>query len=765
MLVLLKDPELTRNLLEYIHDTPGGRRSVSRIARTCKALSEPALNVLWKDLDSLIPLLGLMPSNLFKRPRRPGLGFLRNPDVGDWKKVIAYGDRVRKLSYNEAAGNVHPTIFPILDDCKPQDEVLPKLDSLSWKVESAEGLERSAMFLSSNLRHINVEIGTGIPQDDLINFLTQVGTENSLSSLSISTPTRLPPYLPKILQSQTSLERVGLTAPGALSPSIGRWLSSITTLKSLRLDVSDKSDGAIAAFFGNSPSSGMSSPDFVMTPDSHTSEKELSGAESLVFVNLPSQAEGFKALRHLNLSGEIGSISSFLTRIASPLQHIELALDEPEDAKEWKTLWSTLGKHFRRSLLSLQISASGTSRFHDLVRSTSRGEHTARRLPLDSMERMPNLTRLEIDLPESRVVLNSDLAHLADMCPELEVLKLCPLSRWPTVYGPPKATLAGLAPLTAKCRRLESISIPLHATGASDDTPFDTKASSQSLSSLHVGHSWVEDPLHVSILLSNLAPHLENLRWFHEKNRPGYVEAHDVGWQRVSDVLPHLQRLRLRERAQSSAVSVAKSPAKTAPPRQKPAPVAEKPKPKVEKVDRAIQAKSPSVDAGVQAKVTTRHKNISTKPYQQSVSIDATPDVVHESVDSSVQTVEAAIDARPVMISESIETEVILEPLESPPPFSSSVDHDLIEFNEKISIVGGFPEGSEHGNFTDGYLGKTAGYVARAIRAVSPPIVLRLMDMWAMFTMNTAKVVSDEMVAGLRSPIHFSPPSINTEYQ
>ncbi len=345
------------------------------------------------------------------------------------------------------------------------------------------------MFLPSSLRHVNVEIGNGIPQDDLINFLTEIGTENTLTSLSISTPTRLPPYLPKIMQSQSSLERVGLTAPGALSPSIGRWLSSITTLKSLRLDVADKSDGAIAAFFSNSPSSGMSSPDFVMTPDSQTSGHELSGAESLVFVNLPSQAEGFKALRHLSLNGEIGSVSSFLSRVASPLQHIELALDEPEDAKNWKPLWTTLSKHFRRSLHSLVITASGNSRFNDLVRSTSRGEHSRRRLPLDTTEPMPKLTRLEIDLPESRVIWNSDLEHLAEMCPELEILRLCPLSRWPTVHGPPKATLAGLAPLTAKCRRLQSISIPFHAIGTRDDVQFNSNASSQSLSSLHVGHS------------------------------------------------------------------------------------------------------------------------------------------------------------------------------------------------------------------------------------------------------------------------------------
>ena len=76
MHALLKDAEVTRNLLEFIVETPGGRRSVSRVARTCKALSEPALNVLWKELDSIVPLLGLMPNHLFKRPRRPGQGFV-----------------------------------------------------------------------------------------------------------------------------------------------------------------------------------------------------------------------------------------------------------------------------------------------------------------------------------------------------------------------------------------------------------------------------------------------------------------------------------------------------------------------------------------------------------------------------------------------------------------------------------------------------------------------------------------------------------------
>lgn len=76
MLQLLSDPELARFVLQYILETQNGRRSVSRLARTCRALSETALNILWKDLDSIQPLVALFPRSLFKRARRPALGFV-----------------------------------------------------------------------------------------------------------------------------------------------------------------------------------------------------------------------------------------------------------------------------------------------------------------------------------------------------------------------------------------------------------------------------------------------------------------------------------------------------------------------------------------------------------------------------------------------------------------------------------------------------------------------------------------------------------------
>jgi hypothetical protein len=74
--LILRDSEATNKLLEAILESPNGKRSLSRLARTCRALSEPALNILWRDLDSLIPIIGLFPGQLLKKAKKPGLGLV-----------------------------------------------------------------------------------------------------------------------------------------------------------------------------------------------------------------------------------------------------------------------------------------------------------------------------------------------------------------------------------------------------------------------------------------------------------------------------------------------------------------------------------------------------------------------------------------------------------------------------------------------------------------------------------------------------------------
>ena len=76
--IILRDADATAKLLETILESTGGKRSLARLARTCKAFQEPALDVLWRDLDSFVPLVTLFPNTLLKRARRPALGFVRH---------------------------------------------------------------------------------------------------------------------------------------------------------------------------------------------------------------------------------------------------------------------------------------------------------------------------------------------------------------------------------------------------------------------------------------------------------------------------------------------------------------------------------------------------------------------------------------------------------------------------------------------------------------------------------------------------------------
>ena len=89
---VLRDVEATTRLLEIIQGTPNGSKTVARLARTCRAFNEPAMDVLWNELDSFLPLIGLFPAYIMKRARRPGLGLVRlisTPrHILSWRTVI-----------------------------------------------------------------------------------------------------------------------------------------------------------------------------------------------------------------------------------------------------------------------------------------------------------------------------------------------------------------------------------------------------------------------------------------------------------------------------------------------------------------------------------------------------------------------------------------------------------------------------------------------------------------------------------------------------
>ncbi|ESK98113.1 26s proteasome non-atpase regulatory subunit 12 [Moniliophthora roreri MCA 2997] len=661
--IILRDPEATKKLLEAIIDSPNGRRAVSRLARTCKAFSKPALDVLWKELDSLTPVVGLFPSSLLKKARKPVLGLSKAPNKEDWVKIMEYGERVRRVVYDESSNAFSAAIFPYFESDRPRKYMFPNLQQLVWKTETAAGLEYCNLFLNSNLESLSLDIGCRTPK--LVPLLTDVAKRISLKSLSFMSQVALPDTFEVILGQQDSLQRLVLVAPGALSPDVGRWVASLPKLKSLQLDLSRRSVIAVEGFFDEIPSSGSgaSTPSSIATTDSGVfSGEEFDFSDhkksALRLTGHLKSTETFANMRQLHLTGEAANIAVFLRYFSSPLTQLDIIIEDPPDRADWMDLSNLVCERYSESLQTLRISATSNSRFNDLVRSTSRAEPpTTARLPLDHIRPMPNLGRFEIDLPESIHFTADDVNQVAKCCPMLEELKLCPLGRFPVQTGPPKLTLEDLAPLMEQCPQLHTVSAVINAKEGSPDVLNNLKYSSGSLRRCHFGHSWIDDALHATILLSHLAPRLETVKWFHERNRPGFIENNARGWERVAENLPHIQHVRNAERRRAA----------------EPVTIIEYVHPPVvRKADKCIGASVVTIDQGVLVRPSLAESSVQcvpvlvdeavdVQPELTSVSIDATPQVVETEVDASVEVGHQSVDATP----ETVSTEVDATPSSS----------------------------------------------------------------------------------------------------
>ncbi|KAI0314772.1 hypothetical protein OF83DRAFT_413019 [Amylostereum chailletii] len=677
---LMKDGDATRRLLEYVGDTQGGKRTLSRLSRTCRGFCEPGLGLLWKELDSLMPLVTLFPSTLYKRARRPGLGLAIMPIEEDWKQILHYGEFVRRLTYDESQKAVSPSFFPVIEEYRPRTYILPNLTTLVWRATTPAGLERIQLFLNPDLQNLVLEIGARLPE--LSTFLVDLSLRTRLASLSLSCPHTLPENFPHLLEPQDELEKLALMAPGALSAGVGKWAASLPMLRSLELDLTGRSGIAVEGFFDDilsmdgyhtpssvSDSSGVSRDSGVFSAGEDIDFTSIKKSTLQLVEDRVPRIGAFARLQSLHLTGEVGNVVTFLKHIASPLVNLELVVEDPFDKADWQDLCYLICQYFGDTLQSLKVTASSASRFADLVRSTPRGDtFVARRLPLDGLSYLPCLTRLEIDLPESIILRDSDIASVARACPNIEVLRLCPAARFSIPSGGPTLSLEGLAALTMGCRNLHTLAVVVNGSAPrTDDVYFDLCVSSRSLMRLQLGHSWVRDPLQIAILLSHLAPRLDMLKWFHDKNRPGYIETHAQGWQRVFEFLPYLQEVRLTERwvAQSyipearNAIMVDRGVDAT-----------------VSTCDRSVGASVSTTSAGVQCMPQTVNRSVEARVMTVSVEVDATPTMADAKVEASPSTSNASVEARPDMVSEGVDAR--------PTMISESVDARPVMVSEGI---------------------------------------------------------------------------------
>jgi hypothetical protein len=190
-----------------------------------------------------------------------------------------------------------------------------------------------------------------------------------------------------------------------------------------------------------------------------------------------------------------------------------------------------------------------------------------------------------------------------------------------------------------------------------------------------VGHSVSNDPLQTTILLSHLAPYLETVKWFHEKNRPGYVEANAAGWQKVSDWLPHMQGMRLMERARAIHLATKKPDMRDQ--------CVDATVTRIT-VDKGLQVKPRVVQRSIQASPKLVDRATEAKPKLVSASIDATPSIVDTGVDATPTVSHKSIAVGPITVSTEVDATVSTEskavsaietlPYEAPGAFNGYAD-------------------------------------------------------------------------------------------
>ena len=162
--------------------------------------------------------------------------------------------------------------------------------------------------------------------------------------------------------------------------------------------------------------------------------------------------------------------------------------------------------------------------------------------------------------------------------------------------------------------------------------------SSGSLYRLHVGHSHLKDSLQVAILLSHLAPHVDNLKWLQDRGpRANTLNMNADGWHKVNEYLPHLQAIRLAEKRMSVTEIVA-------PPQMS---------------EKSVDATLLSIDAGVQALVETIERSIQFSPIVVDQGISAVPGVHEVSIDARPIFSEAGVLAIPALLEKSIGASVV----------------------------------------------------------------------------------------------------------
>lgn len=502
--VLLID-ETLRAILEFCLDS--GKGSLCCVARCCKAWKDPALDCIWKNLPSAVPLMAILPGFSFhaetivrciicEHPHNfnPLMQKLEKTLRGEnLATFIAYANRVQYISFRhqiEASPDIWSCLYkpgyllPNLQDCYIGDAAVRDL--------------RFCTSLSPRLRKVSLNVGyaTSEPASaSMHGALSQFRDNHALRCLAVR---------------------------GYNTTCLRQPFSALVALQSLRVHLSILTESTFIA---------ISSLPLLSDLDIYATSLSFERLSSTVIDHCGRSGPFFRSLQSLKIRAQLSVIELILQHLPrNNLLSLHMDIDNGAHSIPWHSILLTI--------------AAASSQLHELVLEDILLIDDPRNnqlYPPDNVLTVDNL-RLLSKHPIRRLLL--DVSFVPDLTdavieemvawwPSLESLHLGlddALENMQPTWQP-KMTLASLCALGKGCRQLTDLIIPLDVASAVSQMPC---IEHRQLSHMGISSRSKPNP-DLPTFLTTLFPCLREVT-------PGYVGDHCDAWEVVQD---NLERLRI----------------------------------------------------------------------------------------------------------------------------------------------------------------------------------------------------------------------------
>ncbi|KAJ7723919.1 hypothetical protein B0H16DRAFT_1698839 [Mycena metata] len=127
--------EIVDAICELTSNSRSGKTTLAALAQTNTSLRDPALDVLWRKMHSLVPLLKCFPSNLWDISELPphAFNFTRLMQPADWDRVSLYAPRIKEIDLDDMEVFLGSNFADVLHLALNGRHLLPNLQKMQWQ--------------------------------------------------------------------------------------------------------------------------------------------------------------------------------------------------------------------------------------------------------------------------------------------------------------------------------------------------------------------------------------------------------------------------------------------------------------------------------------------------------------------------------------------------------------------------------------------------------------------------------------------------------